>query len=179
MPVSLDAEVKLVSSVGRFNGFQVEKVLGESDRTKFVAVLGRWTSKPDQAVVLLSRRPFDTAGVQGLLETSLESELLFQNDVYSKYTSMLAPAHGAITVDIIYPASEKHISKYSMQKFVMVAETSVMYSEKVLPFIQALPASSIMWVYNVLEKKAEADRLLFEDPHPTQGFMLHPDLKWD
>ncbi len=42
MPVSLDAEVKLVSSVGRFNGFQVEKVLGESDRTKFVAVLGRY-----------------------------------------------------------------------------------------------------------------------------------------
>ena len=106
MSVSSDAAVKLESSVGRFNGFQVERVLGESDRTKFVAVLGRyaelenardlqsisyetpsllrWTSKPDQAVVLLSRRPFDTAGVQGLLETSLESELLFQNDVYCK-----------------------------------------------------------------------------------------------
>ena len=24
---------------------------------------------------------------------------------------------------------------------------------------------------------AEADRLLFEDPHPTQGFMLHLDLE--
>ena len=42
-----------------------------------------------------------------------------------QYTSMLAPAHGAITVDIIYPASEKHISKYSMQKFVMVSKVAV------------------------------------------------------
>ncbi len=40
-----------------------------------------------------------------------------------------------------------------MNVIMQVAETSVMYSEKVLPFIQALPASSIMWVYNVLEKK--------------------------
>jgi len=23
------------------------------------------------------------------------------------------------------------------------------------------------------------DRLLFDDPDPDMGFMLHPDLKWD
>ncbi len=55
-----------------------------ANRCKAFHSLLRWTSKPDQAVVLLSRRPFDTAGVQGLLEKSLESELLFQNDVYCK-----------------------------------------------------------------------------------------------
>ena len=27
--------------------------------------------------------------------------------------------------------------------------------------------------------QAEAERLLFEDPDPETGFMLHPDLKWD
>lgn len=42
-----------------------------------------------------------------------------------QYTSMLAPAHGAITVNIIYPASEKHISKYSTQKFVMESKVAV------------------------------------------------------
>lgn len=26
--------------------------------------------------------------------------------------------------------------------------------------------------------QAEVDRLLFEDPNPQLGFMLHPDLKW-
>lgn len=27
--------------------------------------------------------------------------------------------------------------------------------------------------------QAEAERLLFEDPHPATGFVMHPDLKWD
>ena len=27
--------------------------------------------------------------------------------------------------------------------------------------------------------QAEVERLLFEDPDPETGFMLHPDLKWD
>lgn len=96
-----------------------------------------------------------------------------------QYTSLLAPEQGAITVDTIYPATSKHISKHSTQKFFMVCETPQLYKQKVLPFIQAIPAARIAWVYNILEKKAEADRLLFEDTDPVNGFMLHPDLKWD
>ena len=38
-----------------------------------------------------------------------------------QYTSTLAPDQGAITVDTIYPASEKHIRKHTMQKFLMVS----------------------------------------------------------
>lgn len=34
-----------------------------------------------------------------------------------------------------------------------VAETPDAYSNKVLPYIQSLPASRIAWVYNMLEKK--------------------------
>lgn len=35
------------------------------------------------------------------------------------------------------------------------------------------------WVHNILEKKAEADRIVFEDPDPNTGFVLLPDFKWD
>ena len=34
-------------------------------------------------------------------------------------------------------------------------------------------------MYNILEKKAEADRIVFEDKHPEHGFILLPDLKWE
>ena len=37
----------------------------------------------------------------------------------------------------------------------------------------------LQWVYNILEKKAEAERVVFEDPDPVTGFVLLPDLKWD
>ena len=29
-----------------------------------------------------------------------------------------------------------------------------------------------------LHMQAEAERLIFEDPDPETGFLLHPDLKW-
>ncbi|NXP61958.1 DCPS diphosphatase, partial [Chloropsis cyanopogon] len=35
------------------------------------------------------------------------------------------------------------------------------------------------WVYNILEKKAEADRIIHENPDPSNGFVLVPDLKWN
>lgn len=38
---------------------------------------------------------------------------------------------------------------------------------------------SFQWVHNILEKKAEADRIVFEDPDPDTGFVLLPDFKWD
>ena len=34
-------------------------------------------------------------------------------------------------------------------------------------------------MYNILEHKKEADRIVFEDPDPINGFILIPDLKWD
>ncbi|NXI49844.1 DCPS diphosphatase, partial [Chloroceryle aenea] len=35
------------------------------------------------------------------------------------------------------------------------------------------------WVYNILEKKAEADRIVHENPDPCDGFVLVPDFKWN
>ncbi len=34
-------------------------------------------------------------------------------------------------------------------------------------------------MYNILEHKAEVDRIIFEDANPETGFILVPDLKWN
>lgn len=34
-------------------------------------------------------------------------------------------------------------------------------------------------MYNILDKKTESERIVFEDSDPTKGFVLLPDLKWD
>ena len=82
-------------------------------------------------------------------------------------------------MDIIFPCTAKHISKYSQQKRYLVQETAAMYKGITAPHISALPEEALAWVYNILGKRKEVDRLLFEDPDPETGFMLHPDLKWD
>ena len=35
------------------------------------------------------------------------------------------------------------------------------------------------WVYNILEHKKETERIAYEDPCPSNGFILLPDMKWD
>ena len=37
----------------------------------------------------------------------------------------------------------------------------------------------LQWVYNILEKKTEVERVIFEDPDMKTGFVLVPDMKWD
>ena len=37
----------------------------------------------------------------------------------------------------------------------------------------------LQWVYNILDKKSEVERILFEDPDMKTGFILIPDIKWD
>ena len=34
-------------------------------------------------------------------------------------------------------------------------------------------------MYNILEKKAETERIVFEDADADTGFVLLPDMKWD
>lgn len=37
----------------------------------------------------------------------------------------------------------------------------------------------MQWVYNILDHKAEVDRIIYEDLDPINGFILLPDLKWN
>lgn len=77
---------------------------------------------------------------------------------------------------MIYPATDTHIQKYAQQKRRMIAETPRLYESVVHPYIQSMIGDRLQWVYNILDHKAETDRILFEDPDPTSGFILLPDL---
>lgn len=80
---------------------------------------------------------------------------------------------------ITWPATEEHIRKYTTQNRRMFTETPDIYQNIVLPFIQSFPPSRLDWVLAILDGKKEAERLLYRDDHPTDGFVILPDLKWD
>jgi m7GpppX diphosphatase len=96
-----------------------------------------------------------------------------------QYAAKAAADDCVITVDTIHPCTAKHISKHSKQAVRLISETAALYDAVTKPYIEQLPISQISWVYNILEKKKEVDRMIFEDVDPVTGFMLHPDLKWD
>ncbi len=62
-----------------------------------------------------------------------------------------------------------------------VVETASQYSKVVKPLIDATECSEkrLKWVWNILDKEKETERIIFEDPDPEIGFILHADSKWD
>ncbi|KAL9979122.1 hypothetical protein ACROYT_G016734 [Oculina patagonica] len=161
-----------------FRGFQLIKVLNENAQTKTVAAHGKFENSDSDAVVLLEKTPFsgDTLPQMLSAETSLVRE--FNNDIYSQYTCQLPSQFNTLKGTVIYPATAKHLDKFSAHHVHFVYETAADYKSITLPFLEE-QSFSIQWVYNILEKKAEMERVVFEDSDPATGFVLLPDLKWD
>lgn len=102
----------------------------------------------------------------------------FINDIYGNFLCVADPEVNLLKVSIIYPASEKHISKYSAHARYLVEETVHDYRSVTLPHLEQ-EQLSLEWLYNILEHRKEQDRIIFEDPSEETGFILLPDLKWD
>ncbi|XP_020856358.1 m7GpppX diphosphatase isoform X1 [Phascolarctos cinereus] len=166
-----------------FSGFRLQKVLKESSRDKIIFLHGKVneTSEDgdgDDAVVILEKTPFQVDQVTPLLLGSPELQLQFSNDIYSTYNLFPPRVLSDIKTTVVYPATEKHLKKYLRQDLHLVRETGDDYKNITLPYLDS-QSLSIQWVYNILEKKAEADRIVFENPDSSDGFVLIPDLKWN
>ncbi|XP_057707159.1 m7GpppX diphosphatase [Corythoichthys intestinalis] len=157
------------------SGFQTASVLSDSAREKTIFVHGKLADQ--NAVVILEKTPIREEALSEIF-TASTLELDLRNDIYSTYR-LLAPPHlNEIKATVVCPATDKHVKKYQRQESFLVDETADDYESITLPFIQK-QSFSVQWVYNILEKKAESERIVFEDPDPMLGFVLLPDFKWD
>ncbi|KAE8592032.1 hypothetical protein XENTR_v10018632 [Xenopus tropicalis] len=163
------------------SGFELKAVLRESARDKTIFLHGKVTSgneNCDDAVIILEKTPFQTDTVSSLLKNDPELKLQFKNDIYGVYQLSPPAELNEIKTTVICPASEKHIKKYLQQEVYLLHETEDDYKAITLPYIES-QSFSIQWVYNILEKKAEAERIVYENPDPANGFVLIPDFKWN
>ncbi|KAJ2726837.1 hypothetical protein GGI07_000348 [Coemansia sp. Benny D115] len=180
--------------------FRLREVLNEDSGSKTIWLLGvivpaassnAVDSDPQMlvpgqnaALVTLERLAFASQGIEKADSTLLGSTEIASeehNDIYSWATGVLVDKafRPDSRVSITYPATLKHIVKHRRQQRVWVKETPEQYLAITRPFIDSQPASRLQWVYNILSKQTEAERIVFEDPDPESGFIILPDLKWD
>ncbi|KAM9298882.1 m7GpppX diphosphatase [Gastrophryne carolinensis] len=163
------------------SGFRLRTVLRESARDKSIFLHGQVSADggdAEDAVVILERAPFQAEDVSELLGGDPTLTLHMKNDIYGVYHLSPPPRLNEVKATIIRPATEKHIKKYLRQEVYLIQESGEDYRTITLPFIEA-QSFSIQWVYNILEKKAEAERIVYENPDPDTGFILLPDFKWN
>ncbi|XP_071544867.1 m7GpppX diphosphatase [Panulirus ornatus] len=165
------------SLISSFEDFEIIRVLNNSEEHKSVAVEGRLQGRDGTAVVMLQKLPFNNDKLQEIFTGSTSLKMIFQNDIYYNKTALMPPELNEVRTTIIYPAEEKHILRFEKQPSSFINETPALYEEVTKPFIESSSFSK-QWIYNILEHKKEADRIVFEDPDPDCGFVLLPDLKW-
>ncbi|XP_068023381.1 m7GpppX diphosphatase [Melanerpes formicivorus] len=160
---------------------RLRKVLRESARDKAVFLHGEVTNPSGEAtdaVIILEKTPFQEEKLLELLKKHTKLELQMHNDIYSTYHLYPPPELSELKATVVFPASQKHLQKYLRQEVFLVRETWQDYQDITLPFLRE-QSLSLQWVYNILEKKAEAERIIHENPDPCNGFVLLPDFKWN
>lgn len=144
-----DAEDKTIWMLGSIKGDLVNKALLQLKKTEF------------------QEKQLESLGS----ETSalLSAEKFFNNNEFYKFHTELKPPVSTITAQIIYPASEKLITKYSYQEKVSVIETADLYHKVVKPhYIDPMDLSHCNWIYSILDGVKEQENVLYTD----DDFML-------
>lgn len=129
-------------------------ISSSSDQTYFALWLG------------LGQSFFDSFGLNRDCKEILSimcSEYNFTCCTYTNFESF--PTWPATTFCVWFHGSSLHRRK------------NVIITQRNIPFFSKIPI--LQWVYNILEKKAEVERIVFEDEDPVNGFVLLPDIKWD
>jgi len=168
-------------SIQSFENFEIKRILKENPENKLFAVEGVFKSETgteSTAVVVLEKTHFTSEEVTQILTDKTKVQRIFQNDVYGNFLCYPPVDLNSVKATIIHPATAKHVSKFSAKTPILIEETAEIYASVTLPYIQESRFDN-QWVYNILEHKKEADRIVFEDPDPVTGFILIPDLKWD
>ena len=171
-------------SIGSSSNFKVSKVLNFDQKSKFVSILASSVNENRPAVILLEKLQFDEESLNNpsfeLSFDSNNSKLINQNDIYTTLFSRDPTNQLDTKFQIIYPATEAHILKYSKQPRSIFSETPEIYHSKVLPYIQNnITKERLQWVHNILDNGKEAERVVFKDDNIESGYYLLPDTKWD
>ncbi|RPD65267.1 scavenger mRNA decapping enzyme [Lentinus tigrinus ALCF2SS1-7] len=166
--------------------FQYERVLNEDPITHALTLLGTLpvqdTSERAHAILRIEKTPLSVDSADRIIPQFLESTKLIEGtDIYHWLFGWLAKSSESpdVKINVVHPATEVHIRKYSKQEVAIVHETPALYERIVKPYITAFPPSRTQWVENILNGTSEAEKVLFRDPSPESGYVILPDMKWD
>ncbi|KAG8744934.1 hypothetical protein FRC10_009169 [Ceratobasidium sp. 414] len=176
--------------IQRLNGFVMDRILSEDPASHSIAILGtlpevtksdgETSRKRAPVIVQVVKTPIAASEISVVQGVFGKLETIGHNDIYHWILGWLQDDRPAdVKITLVENATEAHIRKFTKQTFTMVRESPKLYVEVVKPYIDAFPPSRLQWVYNILSHESESDRIMYEDPSPSDGFVIVPDLKWD
>ena len=97
---------------------------------------GKFGESESDAVVLLEKTPFSEDTLPQMLSAETSVKMEFTNDIYNQCTCQPQSCFNTLKGTIIYPATAKHLDKFSSRNVHFVQETPDVYKSITLPFIE-------------------------------------------
>nr|GAT46705.1 scavenger mRNA decapping enzyme [Mycena chlorophos] len=160
--------------------FVFERVLLQEPEHCRLTVLGSFPPN-QQAILRIEKTAVPLTAAADLPVYLRDAQCVEHTDIYMWFAAWLAPSsfedlpQGDVKVNVICPATEAHIRKYSPQNYTILHETPQMYRDIVAPFIASLPPERTKWVQDILDGRKEQSKVLFS----SSTFLILPDMKWD
>lgn len=175
--------VKVTPALTSLKDAQFVKVLNEDlgKKTTFLQMKLPLNETLTDAVVIFERKPFKQEDMLDICseKTYLNEEM--KNDAYGTYSMVLPQKFCDAKATVICPATEKHIAKYSKKSVWIIKESKEDYETITRPMIDSQFEKKVFnlnWIYNILDGKAEKEKVLYNDPDPVNGFVIVLDFKW-
>ncbi|KAF8074074.1 scavenger mRNA decapping enzyme [Lyophyllum atratum] len=176
------------TNLDRLKTFRFDRIINEDPMTHTLTLLGSLPipthddSLKSECVTAIIRVE-KTALYPECAESLFADDGLVQRVVLEESTDIYTWLFGwlgeererDIKINVICPATEVHIRKYTKQELLMVRETPEMYEKIVRPYIAAFPATRTQWVENILLGLSEKNKVLYS----SSDFLILPDMKWD
>ena len=127
-----NAEDEVQRDLQDLSGFHFERVLSDAAEEKRIVVLGKFIGKGDDesmAVIVLEKIPFAGDKVKDFLNHGAKLHQQFRNGIYSLYTANISDDRAnEVKVNVVWPATQQHVDKYSSNPGYMINETPALYN---------------------------------------------------
>lgn len=174
-----------------------------ANRIDFIATINRVLEVAPKCLSLITivRLAFDLSTGAGPTLGALKANLLLQSiknikrieitDIYGRFlakTDKVSRSNNNnnsdddpsdIMISTIDPCTEQHIRKAIQAPVRMLCESPNAYNIVTMPYFNAIPPARTAWIHQILSGEKEADVAIYHDKHPTDGFVVVPDMKWD
>ncbi|KAI9914410.1 hypothetical protein PsorP6_008354 [Peronosclerospora sorghi] len=140
-----------LGSTKMLRDFNLVRVLKRTDTE--LALLGNFKSDRHKkaAVLIIQTATMDTQILNQLI-VKMTLHKILMNDIYNSFLGDVSRDVKPYKVNLIYPATDRHVRKHTDQNFYVVVETKEAYRKITKPYIDSIPPDSIDWVYNILEQ---------------------------
>lgn len=179
---------------------RILRVLRNDIRNKVIYLHVRFKDSLDQdAILILQKAPFPNE-IPGLCEAQVgvayaeddhdhnenksnfstwKADEIVSNDIYHRFTVVAGLERAnCVNMTVIHPAQAHHFSKYTSSKRRIILESPETYKNVILPLLESNP-KDLSWVDNILNGKAEVERVLLTDNDANFGYTLVLDYRWD